>query len=70
MKNHIHKMRKDLGLRQKDLADAVGVSRQTINAVENGKDNPTLALALRLAKFLKTPVEELFLPDYAPGQGK
>ena len=49
---------------QADLAAAVGVSRQTINAIENNKYDPTLGLAMRLARLLKTPVEDIFhLPD-------
>ena len=49
-----------LDLSQQQLADAVGVSRQTIIAVENNKYDPTLGLAMRLARRLDTTVEELF----------
>ncbi len=49
-----------LDLSQQQLADAVGVSRQTIIAIENDKYDPTLALAMRLARHLGTTVEELF----------
>ncbi|MPN64898.1 hypothetical protein SDC9_212676 [bioreactor metagenome] len=45
------------------MADALGVTRQTVNAVENEKYSPTLLLAMKLAKFLHTTVEELFIPD-------
>ena len=49
---------------QKDLAEAVGVSRQTINAIENNKYDPTLGLAMRMARLLGTAVEDIFhLPD-------
>ena len=61
MKNRIRELRKELGWRQEDLARKAEVTRQTINAIENDKYNPTLALAMRLARLLKTPVEELFL---------
>jgi putative transcriptional regulator len=61
MRNHIRERRKALGLRQEDLANRLGVTRQTINAVENEKYNPTLGLAMRLALLLQTPVEELFI---------
>ena len=60
MKNHVKELRKSKGLRQEDLAAAAGVSRQTIIAVENNKYDPTLGLAMRLARRLDTTVEELF----------
>ena len=55
--------RKSLGLSQEELAKACGVSRQTINAIENNKYDPTLALAFHLAKTLGTTVDELFTPQ-------
>lgn len=61
MKNNIRERRKALGLRQEDLAIRLGVTRQTINAVENEKYNPTLELAMRLALLLQTTVDELFI---------
>lgn len=61
MRNHIKALRKAQGCRQEDLAAALGVSRQTIIAIENNKYNPTLELAMRLARFLHTTVEELFI---------
>ena len=60
MKNRIRELRKAMGSRQEDLATAVGVSRQTIIAIENDNYAPTLALAMRLARHLGTTVEELF----------
>ena len=60
MKNQIKVLLKANGYRQEDLAAAVGVSRQTIIAIENDKYNPTLELAMRLARYLGTTVEELF----------
>lgn len=63
MKNKIRMQRKKLGLRQEDVARETGVTRQTINAIENGKYNPSLVLAIKLARLLKTPVEELFQLD-------
>ena len=50
-----------MGYRQEDLAKALGVSRQTIIAIENNKYNPTLELAIKLARYLNTTVEELFI---------
>ena len=61
MNNRLNELRKTQKLTQDELANAVGVSRQTINAIENDKYNPTLELAIRLARYLKIPVEELFL---------
>ncbi|MCI8400629.1 MAG: helix-turn-helix transcriptional regulator [Lachnospiraceae bacterium] len=74
MRNRIRSLRKESGLRQEDLAKALGVSRQTIIAVENDKYNPTLELALKMARLLQVPVEELFFLDeqlfYEPAQQK
>lgn len=61
MKNNIKELRKLKKLRQEDLADILNVTRQTINAIENNKYNPTLELAMKLAKILNTTVEELFI---------
>ena len=61
--NQIRALRKALGLSQEELAKACGVSRQTINAIENNKYDPTLALAFHLAKTLGTTVDELFTPQ-------
>ena len=63
MKNCIKQLRKEAGLRQEDLAEKLGVSRQTIIAIENDKYDPTLALALKLAKQLGKRAEEIFLLD-------
>jgi putative transcriptional regulator len=61
MKNCLRELRKQRGLTQDELAKALGVSRQTINAIENDKYNPTLELAMRLAKYVNIPVETLFI---------
>lgn len=61
MKNKIKELRKLNGMRQEDLAKELGVSRQTINAIENDKYNPTLELAMRLARYLDTAVENIFI---------
>ena len=60
MNNDIKRLRKAAGLRQEDLANQVGVSRQTIIAVENNKYDPTLELAMKLAKALEKNVEDIF----------
>ena len=63
MKNRIKVLRKELGLRQEDVANRVGVTRQTIITIENDRYNPTLELAMKLAKLFNTPVEEIFQLD-------
>lgn len=60
MKNNIKLLRKQAGLRQEDLAAKLGVSRQTIIAIENDKYNPTLELAMKIAKLLNMYVEDIF----------
>lgn len=61
MQNNIKELRRARGLRQEDLADLLGVSRQTIVAMENNKYNPTLELAMRVARLLERSVEDIFL---------
>ena len=60
MKNTIKPLRKAAGLRQEDLARALGVSRQTVIAIENDKYDPSLSLAIKLSRLLGRPVEEIF----------
>ena len=62
MKNSIRDKRKQQGLSQEELAKRCGVSRQTVNAIDNDKYDPTLALAFHLARELDTRVDELFTP--------
>ena len=61
MLNKIRELRKALGISQEELAKKCGVSRQTINAIENNKYDPTLALAFRLARELHITVDGLFV---------
>ena len=63
MENTIRNKRKELGLSQEELAKKCSVSRQTVNAIENNKYDPTLALAFCLAKELQVTVDELFTPS-------
>ena len=58
--NQVKECRKNLGLSQLDLAKKIGVSRQTINMIENNKYNPTLELCINLALALKTDLNTLF----------
>ncbi|MEK4439199.1 helix-turn-helix transcriptional regulator [Paenibacillus sp. FSL K6-2862] len=61
MKNKIRDIRKKLKLSQEDLAIRCGVTRQTINAIENDKYDPTLALAFKLSMHLNITVDQLFI---------
>jgi putative transcriptional regulator len=63
MKNSIRELRKEKNYRQEDLATVLGVTRQTINAIENDKYDPTLLLAFKLAGILGTTVDRLFEPN-------
>lgn len=65
MENRIHELRKKIRLSQEDLAKACGVSRQTINAIENNKYDPSLQLAFHLARTLGVTVDDLFRADQA-----
>ncbi len=63
MENRIRELRAIKRLSQADLADALGVSRQTINALETGKYDPSLPLAFKLAKLFNQRIEEIFLEE-------
>lgn len=63
VRNNIRELRKKLNLTQEELAKTLGVTRQTINSIENNKYNPTLELAMKLAKTLGVPVEQIFFLD-------
>ena len=60
MKNNLKKLRETKGLSQQKLSDILGVSRQTINSVENGKFDPSLTLAIKLTKFFNEPIDSIF----------
>ena len=62
MENRIRELRKAAGVSQEELAKRCGVTRQTINAIENNKYDPTLSLAFRLARELGVTVDGLFTP--------
>lgn len=66
MKNRLHELRTARGWSQGELALRLGVTRQTINAVETDRYDPSLPLALRAAKLFGVPVETLFLDDWEP----
>ena len=60
MKNRLEELRKQRAIRQEDLAQALGVSRQTVISLEKGKYNPSLALAFKLARYFVLPIEAIF----------
>jgi putative transcriptional regulator len=61
--NDVRSRRAERGLSQADLGAALGVSRQTINAIETGRYLPSLPLAFALGRFFSAPVEEIFTPE-------
>jgi len=60
----VYTLRTERGVTQEDLAEAVGVSRQTIIAVEKGNYTPSVLLAIKIAQFFKTPLEKVFKISY------
>lgn len=63
LKNKIEEIRKEKGIRQDELAKKMGVSRQTISSLENGRYNPSIMLAYKIAKFFDMTIEEVFVFD-------
>ena len=61
MKNRIEEIRSEHGIRQEDFAKAMGVSRQTISSLENGRYNPSILLAYKIAKYFDMTIEDVFL---------
>ena len=61
MKNRIEEIRKDRGIRQEEFAKSMGVSRQTISSLENGRYNPSIELAYKIAKHFGMTIEEVFI---------
>ena len=68
MENRVRHWREQAGWSQGELAKRVGVSRQTVNAIETDKYDPSLPLALRLSKLFGVPVPELFIDHWEPQQ--
>ncbi|HHT68296.1 MAG TPA: helix-turn-helix transcriptional regulator [Firmicutes bacterium] len=67
MKNRLSDLRREWGVTQEELADALEVSRQTISSIENGRYNPSIVLAFRIARFFKTTIEQVFIYDEKEG---
>ncbi|RMG98075.1 MAG: transcriptional regulator [Chloroflexi bacterium] len=64
MKNRLRVLRAERDWSQADLAERLGVSRQTINAIERGKYDPSLPLAFKIAQVFELSIEEIFIPDW------
>jgi len=63
MKNNIKKLRGEMKISQKDLAESLKVSRQTINAIETGKFDPSLTLTIKITRFFNKSLEEIFIME-------
>jgi len=61
MKNRLEEIRKQRGIKQEELAAILEVSRQTIGSLENGRYNPSILLAFKIARYFKMTIEEIFI---------
>jgi len=61
LKNKLEEIRKQHGIKQEDLAKALQVSRQTIGSLENGRYNPSITLAFKIARYFNMAIEEIFI---------
>lgn len=66
MKNRIEEIRKARNIRQEEFAKEMGVSRQTISSLENGRYNPSILLAYKIAKYFGLSIEEVFIFEEEP----
>ena len=64
MKNHLRDLRAERGWSQADLAEKLDVSRQTVNAIETEKYDPSLPLAFKIAEVFNMKIEEIFTPNH------
>ena len=63
MKNNIKQLRNEMKISQKDLAESLNVSRQTINAIETGKFDPSLTLTIKITRYFNKSLEEIFIME-------
>ncbi|UPG94128.1 helix-turn-helix transcriptional regulator [Luteibacter aegosomatissinici] len=63
MNNRVRELRTELGWSQADLGERLDVSRQTVNAIETGKYDPSLPLAFKIARLFSLPIESIFTPE-------
>jgi putative transcriptional regulator len=68
MENHVRELRTVRKWSQGELGERLGVSRQTVNAIENGKYDPSLPLAFRIADVFERKIEDIFIPDTGRAQ--
>ena len=61
MKNRLEELRKQRGIKQEELANALEVSRQTIGSLENGRYNPSIQLAFKIAQYFNMTIEDIFI---------
>jgi len=61
LKNRLEEIRKKQNIRQEELADSLGVSRQTIGSLENGRYNPSIILAFKISRYFNMSIEEIFI---------
>lgn len=61
MKNRLEEIRKQRGINQQELANAVEVSRQTIGSLENGRYNPSIILAFKISRYFNMSIEDIFI---------
>lgn len=61
MKNRLEELRKKRGIKQEELADILGVTRQTIGSLENGRYNPSILLAFKISRYFEMSIEEIFI---------
>ena len=65
MKNNLEQLRKQRGIKQEELAAALEVSRQTIGSLENGRYNPSIVLAFKIARYFGMRIEDIFIYEEA-----
>lgn len=68
MKNKLEELRKQMGIKQEDLANDLEVSRQTIGSLENGRYNPSILLAFKIARYFGLTIEEIFIYEEDEGE--
>ena len=68
MKNRLEEIRKKQGIKQEELAEALEVSRQTIGSLENGRYNPSILLAFKIARYFSMTIEDIFIYEEEPNE--
>lgn len=70
MKNRLEEIRKKYGIKQEELAKALEVTRQTIGSLENGRYNPSIILAFKIARYFDMRIEDIFIYEEENDSGK